>query len=59
MVDPFELGFPVTRFPAGLVNLKQAVPARAFELDEAGRVLLRRSGELVGDAGKAFILGRQ
>ena len=34
MVDPFELGFPVTRLAAGLVNLQQAVLARAFELDQ-------------------------
>ena len=58
VVDPFKLGFPVTRLAAGLVNLKQAVFARAFKLDEAGRILLRCSRELVGNAGQTFILGR-
>ena len=57
MVDSFELGFPMTRLAAGLVKLQQAVPTCAFELDQAGGILLRRSGELVSNAGKAFILG--
>ena len=56
---PVRTRLSVAELAAGLVNLKQAVLARAFELDEVDRILLRRSGKLVGITDKAFILGRQ
>ena len=45
VVHPFELGFPVPHFAARLVDLQQAVFSQAIELDEAGRLLLGRTGE--------------